>query len=258
MGPWVRISAGWYEPPKIASLPWTSRTRSSSAAAMSNASSQGRSTKSSDPRPSRRRVSSQPRRMDGRLTRVRWWTAAGIISGISDGCGSCENGRVATIRPSSTSTSNAPQWLDVTFVRLSDRSVTGASRAIHFPCPAQVYAAIGAIGGFFFEECRRRGPRSACLPPCLSSIPHELHCAGERLDSPPDKGQFASAVKVRFPSRRSPSRTAQCGHASTGLTLQRNCRIAGVRARRSIPTFGWSALRTFRALGKIRSWWYAD
>ena len=118
---------------------------------MSNASSQGRSTKSSDPRPSRRRVSSQPRRMDGRLTRVRWWTAAGIFPDL---------GRMRVLRERPRR--DDPAFFDIDLERppvarrhlrppfgsVSHRGL----RAIHFPCPAQVYAAIGAIGGFFLRN----------------------------------------------------------------------------------------------------------
>ena len=74
---------------------------------------------------------SQPRRIEGRRTRLRWCTAAGMMAEIAEGWGSAANGRVATIRSSSTSTSKAPQWLDVTRVFRPDPSAIAASR----PCP---------------------------------------------------------------------------------------------------------------------------
>ena len=88
-----------YEPPKIAALPCALRTRSISAGGDVERLVPGQRDEVLAAAPAARPcLSSQPRRIEGRATRLRWCTAAGMIAGIADGCGSAANGRVATMR----------------------------------------------------------------------------------------------------------------------------------------------------------------
>ena len=147
--------------------PNVSRTRASSAATASSASSQDTSWKRSVP--VRGLPSRQPSRIAGRAMRSGECTIAGMASSMFEGAGSRANGSQPTMRPCSTSAVKAPQWAregkraTVMVFRLGDESEDGPFAArTQLGCLLRRRGVRTAFGGWISGEPRSRARAAGC------------------------------------------------------------------------------------------------